>query len=78
MPLNTWACAPNFEGEAFITDFKKDASIEDNGEDAEDMEVSSDDESDEDGNCQTNFDIRMQPRHKGKSFSSKTVVLVQA
>ena len=47
------ACAPNS---------KEDASNEDSGEDAEnsqDMDVSSDNESDEGGNYQTKVDIRM-------------------
>ena len=71
-PPNTWACASNSE---------EDASIEDSGEDAEDakdIEVSLDDESDECGNYQINFHIRTQPRRMGKSPSSKTVVHVQA
>ena len=71
-PPNTWACASNSE---------EDASIEDSGEDAEDakdIEVSLDDESDECGNYQINFHIRTQPRRMRKSPSSKTVVHVQA
>ena len=63
MPPNTWACAPNSE---------EDALIEDSGEDAEDMEVSSDDESDKGGNYQIDFDIRTKPRRMGKSpFSNE-------
>ena len=68
-PPNTWACAPNSE---------EDALIEDSGEDAEDMEVSSDDESDKSGNYQIDFDIITKPRCVGRSPFSKTVVLVQA
>ena len=52
MPPKTWACAPNSEEEASIKNSKEDASIEDNREDAKDMEVSSNDESDEGGNHQ--------------------------
>ena len=60
-PPNTWACAPNSEEEASVTDSEEDASNEDSGEDAEnaeDMEVSLDNESDESGKV----DIRMQLR----------------
>ena len=70
MPQNTWACAPNSEEEASVMDSKEDASNEDSGEyaeDAKEMEVSSDDESDKDGNYQTDVDIRTQPRCMGKS-----------
>ena len=69
-PPNTWACAPNSEEEASVTDSEEDASNEDSGEDAEDveeMEVSSDNESDEGDNYQTEADIRTQPRRMGKS-----------
>ena len=66
MPPNTWACAPNSEEEASVIDSKEDASNEDSGEDVEDakeMEVSSDNESDKGGNYQTNVDISpVQPR----------------
>ena len=58
---NRGACAPNSEEEASVTDFEEDASNEDSGEDAEDtkeMEVSSNNESDEMGNYQTEVDIR--------------------
>ncbi|KAK7818119.1 hypothetical protein CFP56_041806 [Quercus suber] len=58
------------EEEASIIDSEEDASNEDSGEDvedAEDMEVSLDDESDEWGNYQTDVDIRTQPRRMGKS-----------
>ncbi|KAK9997841.1 hypothetical protein SO802_017444 [Lithocarpus litseifolius] len=69
-PPNTWACAPNSKEEASVTDSEEDASNEDNGEDVEnakDMEVLSDNETDEGGNYQTNFDIRTKPRHMGTS-----------
>ena len=69
-PPNTWACAPNSEEEASVIDFEEDASNEDSGEDAEDIEeieVSSNNESDERGNYQTKVDIRTQPRCMGKS-----------
>ena len=65
MPPKTWACAPNSEEEASVTNSEEDVSNEDSGvdaEDAEDMEVSLDNESDEGGNYQTEVDIRMQPR----------------
>ena len=56
MPPKTWACAPNSEEEAFVTNSEEDVSNEDSGvdaEDAEDMEVSLDNESVEGGNYQT-------------------------
>ena len=62
-PPNTWSCALNS---------KEDALIKDSREDAEDIEVSLDDESDEGGNYQTDFDIRTKPRRMGKSpFSNE-------
>ena len=81
MPPKTWACASNSKEEASIIDSKEDALIEGSGEDvenAEDMEVSLDDESDEGGNYQADFEIKMQPRRMGKSPSSKMIVPMQA
>ena len=56
LECNRGAYAPNSEEEASVTDSEEDASNEDSGEDvedAEDMEVSLDNESDEGGNYQT-------------------------